>query len=97
MNDAEYMQYMTQLGQLCGMIEQLPLEQLASDLARVEAVAPIMDPTSYRSGGMDNIADQQRLLRVAMDLANTVRAIKQAGENRARAKVWNRTFGPSHG
>lgn len=77
LNDEEYLECMAKLGLAVGLLADLPLQRALSTVRRVGTIAPILDPTSYIRGGMQNLDDAERLLRPAVALALTVRAMRK--------------------
>lgn len=48
------------------------------------ALGPIVDPTLYRDGGMDNLEEQQTLAEGFLAFRRAIDKVKQMGEERSK-------------
>jgi hypothetical protein len=53
----------------------IPARDMLREIAEMETLAPIMEPTAYINGGADNLRDQAELLRAVLGLQEAIEAI----------------------
>lgn len=85
LGDEEYLECMAKLGLAVGLLADLPLQRALATVRRIGTIAPILDPTAYIRGGMQNLDDAERLLRPAVALALAVRAMRKDALERQAA------------
>jgi hypothetical protein len=61
------------LVQVCRALLPLPLAQMASVNETMQTLAPIVEPTAYMRGGMENLRDQRRVIDAAANLHRVLR------------------------
>jgi hypothetical protein len=63
-----YPQMLDILISFCRNLLTLPLDEMAAANEHWQTTAPIIEPTAYQRGGMDNLRDQRRVIDAAAAL-----------------------------
>jgi hypothetical protein len=66
--DAEYRMFMDVVGSVAAQLTLVPIDDLLEVVAKAEALGPVLEPTTYRAGGMRRLEDQRRVLEAARTL-----------------------------
>lgn len=53
----------------------IPVRDMLRELSKMEALAPILQPTEYINGGADNLRDQAELLRAVLGVQEAMNRI----------------------
>lgn len=69
---------------LCRGINLLPLEHMQDQIAQMEAIGPVLEPTAYRDGGSRNPADQRRIIDAARALQVVCEEIRDHAQGDGR-------------
>lgn len=77
MSAAEYTDTLDVVTGLVRSLLLIPADRMLTTLARIETVAPILDPTAYRNGGMINLDDQRRLIQAVDQLREVAIEIRE--------------------
>ena len=81
----EYKGHLERLAMAAQISADVPIEDMANEVSRFEAIAPIMEPTAWIHGGSDNLEDAAKLLRAATPLVAWGRKMRQEIEDRTAA------------
>lgn len=68
------------LAALTRSINLLPLDEALDTVARAEALGPILDPTAFLHGGINNLQDQRELIEAALGLQRAAGRIAERAE-----------------
>lgn len=75
----DYTGVLDRIGLAAAVIADEPLADMLAAVNHYQTVGLIMEPTAYVRGGGRNLADQERLIRAAIKLADVVNAIRTDG------------------
>ncbi len=65
---ARYEENMNMLATVARLLQGIDLEYLSDTIRYAEALGPIVQPTEYRDGGLDELRDQRKLVNAAKEM-----------------------------
>lgn len=57
-------------------VRALPLDDMRATISKMETWAPILEPTAYQRGGMENLDNQRKLIEASQAYLAAIEAIK---------------------
>lgn len=60
-------------------LRAFPLDDMLRTIGKMETLAPILEPTAYQRGGMENLDNQRKLLQASKDYLAAIEKIGTSG------------------